>query len=721
MTLGTAQKSQASAQPQSPLLNIKDSAAFSAASPFAATLMPLLKALRWQGDLRDVAEAIPHFADSFDLVDLRNVLVLIGYESTPHKMSLEQIDARLCPCLFVEDDGDRRAYVILERNDDILTVIDQGEQFEIFLDDERRPGTAYFFTQIDPTTQFGAQNVSWFHRTLIRFRRIISHLLLMTFTINLMSAMVPLFVMTVYDKVIGNGSIGTLPYLLVGILTVLAADLVLRSLKAQLLGVTAGRIDYLLGAETLSRILSLPPAFTERSSVSAQISRIREFESVREFFTGPLAQTALDLPFSLMFIALIALLAGPVALVPVVMIIVLMVFGAIYLPRSQYLNKEAGRAANQRQDFLIEATQNLRTIKASAAEEVWRERYRQLSSQTIAAQLKSAQRASTMQTVTQAMTTISAIAVLGFGVLGVLAGSMTIGALIATMALVWRVLSPFHAAFLAYTRFDDIKKSVGQINQLMTLKPERQIDRSSLLSREFEGKIDFNRVSFRYSADTDPALIGAQFSAEVGEFVTIIGPNGSGKSTVLKLIIGLYQPQGGAISIDGLDLRQADPVMLRRQIAYVPQGADLFYGTIAQNLRLADPTASDEKLIEVTKLTGAWDVIKELPDGINTRVGDALVKQMPTGFMQRLIISRALARDAKILLLDEPATSLDHEGDKQLMELLGNLKGKITIVMVSHRPSHIRLADKVIVLHRGFIEYTGPGEQALAFASVLQP
>ncbi len=708
-------------QDDGPRLNVSDSDAFSAASPFAATLMPLLKALHWHGDLRDVAEAVPHFADSFDLVDLRNVLVLLGFESTPHKIALSQIDARLCPCLFVEDDGSDRAYVILERNDDILTVIDQGDQFEITLDETKRKGTAYFFTQIDSTTQFGAQNTSWFHRTLIRFRRIIMHLLVMTLVINLMSASVPLFVMTVYDKVIGNGSVGTLPYLLAGIMVVLGADLILRTLKAQLIGVTAGRIDYLLGAETLNRILALPPSFTERSSVSAQISRIREFESVRDFFTGPLAQTVLDLPFSLMFIGIIAILAGPIALVPVVMIIVLLVFGAIYMPRTQYLSKEAGKAAVQRQSFLIEATQNLRSIKAAAAEDVWRERYRLLSSQTVAAQLKSAQRGATMQTVTQAMTTMSAVAVLGFGAMSVLAGTMTIGALIATMALVWRVLSPFHAAFLAYTRFDDIRKSVAQINQLMTLKPERQTDRASLLSRKFEGKIEFNRVSFRYSADTDPALIGAQFAVEKGEFVSIIGPNGSGKSTILKLIVGLYQPQGGAISVDGLDLRQADPVALRRQIAYVPQGADLFYGTIAQNLRLADPTASDERLIEVTKLTGAWDIIKDLPNGINTRVGDSLVKQLPTGFVQRLIIARALTRDAKILLLDEPATSLDHEGDRMLMQLLGNLKGKVTIVMVSHRPSHIRLADKVIVLHRGFIEYTGPGDQALAFASVLQP
>ena len=716
-----AQAAENTHQAESPRLNVSDSDAFSAASPFAATLMPLLKALHWHGDLRDVAEAVPHFADSFDLIDLRNVLVLLGFESTPHKMALSQIDARLCPCLFVEDDGSDRAYVILERNDDVLTVIDQGDRFEITLDETKRKGTAYFFTQIDSTTQFGAQNTSWFHRTLIRFRRIIMHLLVMTLIINLMSASVPLFVMTVYDKVIGNGSVGTLPYLVAGIAIVLGADLILRTLKAQLIGVTAGRIDYLLGAETLNRILALPPTFTERSSVSAQISRIREFESVRDFFTGPLAQTVLDLPFSLMFIGIIAILAGPIALVPVVMIIILLAFGAIYMPRTQYLSKEAGKAAVQRQSFLIEATQNLRSIKASAAEDVWRERYRLLSSQTVAAQLKSAQRSATMQTVTQAMTTISAVAVLGFGAISVLAGSMTIGALIATMALVWRVLSPFHAAFLAYTRFDDIRKSVAQINQLMTLKPERQTDRASLLSRKFEGKIEFNRVSFRYSADTDPALIGAQFTVEKGEFVSIIGPNGSGKSTVLKLIVGLYQPQGGAIAVDGLDLRQADPVALRRQIAYVPQGADLFYGTIAQNLRLADPTASDERLIEVTKLTGAWDIIKDLPDGINTRVGDSLVKQLPTGFVQRLIIARALTRDAKILLLDEPATSLDHEGDRMLMQLLGNLKGKITIVMVSHRPSHIRLADKVIVLHRGFIEYTGPGDQALAFASVLQP
>jgi len=692
---------------------------FNAASSYAAALLPLLESLNWRGNMRDVAETLPHFANSLDLTDLRNTLVALGFESEGQKLSLRHVDRRLLPVLFVRDDADQ-ALVVTAIDDESFLVIDRGERRRIPLEEANIGGTAYFFTQIDSGSAASSDaHLTWFRAAILRFKHSLRRLLWMTLFINLMSAAVPLFVMTVYDKVIGAKSVHTLPFLIGGIIVVLVSDVGIRHYRSQLLGAVAGRLDYLMGISSIGQILNLPSSFTERSTVNAQLARIKQFEAVREFFTGPLANTALDLPFSVFFLAIIAIIAGPIAFIPLVMLGLMLLFGHFWVPRSRELSTEASVAATEKQNFLAETVSNLSSIKASAAEETWRHRYRLLSSNLISCQHQVAERSSILQSMTQGLMSLSSIAVVSLGAYLVIAGNLTIGALIATMALVWRVLSPFQSGFMAYTRFEDIKKSVQQINQLMRLPVERTGQTTSLLHREYAGAITFNRVSFKYSSETDPALVGVSMKIDAGEFIGVIGTNGSGKSTILKLITGLYYPQGGTISIDGLDVRQLDPIELRRQISYVPQAAQLFYGTIAQNLRLADPTASDDQLRKATDMIGALPIIESMPDGFETRLSDGVVENLPAGFVQRLNIARAFVRPSNIVLMDEPATALDFSGDQALVKLLSDIKGKKTVVMISHRPSHIRLADKVFVLNQGFVEYVGPSDQALAFQDAL--
>ena len=201
--------------------------------------------------------------------------------------------------------------------------------------------------------------------------------------------------------------------------------------------------------------------------------------------------------------------------------------------------------------------------------------------------------------------------------------------------------------------------------------------------------------------------------------MSIIGSNSSGKSTVITLISGLYQPQGGTVTIGGVDLRQVDPQELRQKIAYVPQQAHVFYGTIAQNLRLSEPLASDQDIETAARLTGLYEMVESLPEGFETRIGDGHIEDLPPGFLQRLNIARALIRPSDIVLLDEPAQSLDYDGDQIFMDLLERLKGQRTIIMVSHRPSHIRLSDSVLVLHHGVLEFQGAPDDALTLAQKL--
>lgn len=231
---------------------------------------------------------------------------------------------------------------------------------------------------------------------------------------------------------------------------------------------------------------------------------------------------------------------------------------------------------------------------------------------------------------------------------------------------------------------------------------------------ELRGRIGVDRVSFRYGPDQDPAILGITFDVNPGELLAIIGHTGSGKSTILKLIAGMYKPQAGSLTIDELDMRQLNAMDLRRAIAYVPQETKMFHGSIAQNMRLNNVLATDEELRSAAEEAGVLNDILRLPEGFDTRIGDNKIDHLPPGFLRALSMARAFVSPARILLLDEPGASLDDESDLRFVTQLKQLHGKRTIIMVSHRPSHIRLADKVVLLDQGSVQFVGPADQGIS-------
>lgn len=682
-------------------------------SPYAACIIPLLKELGWHNYARELLEALPHFANHLELVDLRNILVTLGYDSAPKKTRLNAIQTELYPCLFVSDEGDIR--VLLEREGyKVNTFNARTNEYEI-IRPKNTSGTAYVFTDTHPSHGMTINDAgdAWFYRLLKRFKHLIFHLLSMTFLINFVALSVPLFVMVIYDKVIGAKSIETLPYLISGVAVLLATDLVLRYLRAQLLGSVAGRIDYLIGSETFRQLIFLPPVFTERSTVAAQLSRLKQFDSVRDFLTGPNAAMMLEIPFAILFISVIAILAGWLAIIPVAVVITYVIFGTFWLPYTHSKVMQSGVAKTNKQRMLMQSMDGRKEIKAIGGESIWWERFRETSGDAIMANYETFIASSILNSVSQSLMTMAGAATVGFGTLMVINGDMTIGALIATMALVWRVLSPLQGAFLSYFKFQQLKKSITQINQLMRLQVEQHSGQSSLLLANLEGQIKVDRVSFRYGPDEDPAILGVSFDVNPGEMVAICGNTGAGKSTLIKLIAGMYRPQAGSFSIDDLDIRQLDAMDLRRAISYVPQITKMFHGSIAQNMRLNNILATDDDLRRAADEAGVLDDILSLPEGFDTRIGDNTGDHMPPGFLRALSMARAFVNPAQILLLDEPGASLDDASDQRLIRQLKKLKGKHTIIMVSHRPSHIKIADKAVLMEHGSVQFAGDTETVI--------
>ncbi len=690
---------------------------FSSDCPYAACLFPLLKALGWKSVARELIEALPHFADDIDLVDLRNILVNIGYESFPMSVQLNQLQSELYPNIFVAKSGE--VYVLLERTNGDIKYFDALQQKIVCRPEQQLTisGTAYLFT--DKNATHGLPNSAdissnWFGDLTARFQKLIIHLFGMTFVINIVALLVPLFIMVIYDKVIGTKSLNSLPLLLSGVAILIVTDLVLRFLRAKILGSVAGRMDYLIGVETFKKLLYLPPINIERSTVSAQLAQLKQFDSIRDFFTGANASIVLELPFVLLFLVVIAILAGPIALVPLLMVFAYIIVGFLLIPNINRKISRSGKARTNKQRMLLQTLSGRKEIKSIGGESVWWERFREVSGEAIMSNYDTFVINSIMHSVAQAMMMFTAVAVMSLGAIGVINGELSIGVLIATMALVWRILSPLQGAFLSISKFQQTFKSMKQINQLMKIPVEKSDFNSGLVIQDMKGNIVMDRVSFRYGADQDPALLGVSLQIKPGELVAIVGYTGSGKSTLLKSIAGMYKPQGGAIYIDGIDMRQLNIMELRRSIAYVPQHTTMFHGTIAQNMRLANGLATNAELEHAARKAGVLEEILALPDGFNTRLTDNSTEKYPPGFLRSLSIARAFVSSTKIVLFDEPGASLDFESDTRFMNQLKELKGQCTMVMVSHRPSHIRLADKVILMNQGSVQYAGDADEAIS-------
>lgn len=682
---------------------------FTAASDLAACLLPLLKALGWKGDPRNVAEALPHFANDLDLTGLRNVMATLNYSSRPERVTVDEIDPRLLPCLFLPDRD--HALVVKSNRDGHIEVFDSAAGEARVLEDPHVRGTAYFFT---PAADTGPIRGGWFRSVLDRFRPLFWQAFFVTLFLNVMSLGAPLFVMNVYDKVIGTGSIPTLLAFCIGVGIALVFDTILRSVRARILAFIGARLDNIMGNNIFQHILALPPGFTERATIGAQVARIKDFESVREFFTGPLATVFMELPFAIFYFAIIFWLGGVLALVPIIGTLCFVIGGYLVMPIVRKNVAIAGRAASRRQEFLVETLGKMRAVKLSAGEQNWLKRYRDMSARAAYGGFKNGVFASLITGGSNALIVSAGMATIAIGVLGVIDGTMTTGGLIAAMMLVWRVLSPLQTAFTLIQRIEQVRGSINQIDGLMNLKPERDPRAMVAPLKNLKGRVSFSRVSLRYSNEADPALVGVSFDVEPGEVVAVTGRNGSGKSTIIKLILGLYAPQAGSIRIDSSDIRQIDPVELRHAISYVPQVCNLYFGTIAQNLRLAMPTASDADIRWACEMADVWEEIQALPRGLDTRVGDGSVDHLPTSFVQKLSLTRAYLKRSPLMLFDEPVNGLDFDGDRQFMQAVDFFRGQSTIFMVTHRPSHLRFADRILVFDAGYLRLAGPAEEVRA-------
>ena len=677
-----------------------------------ACLVPLLTALHWPGNSRHLVEALPHLQSVDDIESLRAVLVRLNFGTDEHPAD-ETIAARIeLPCLFTIDG--RRILVLTARRDSGFEVFDSATGRSGLIGGLPIEGKVYVPKPID-SRQDLAELVrrTWSGVLLKRFRGTVVQLLVVSLIINLLALLPSLFILAVYDTAIATKSVKMLLSLLAGISIVVAAEYCFRQVRGRALAYLGARWDVITGAKALERVLYLPISFTERGPISSQITRLRQFENLRDIFSGQMAIALLDLPFILIYVVAIGFVGGPLIWAPLVLIACYAVLGGVTLPVMRRRYAMVGESRQRILRLMMETVTKHRAIKESGAEAIWLDRVKKVAWESAHRHHSSEQLNLNVMSITQTLSSIAGLATLFVGLDLVILGNLSVGGLISTMAIVWRFMSPVQSAFLNFNRFQQVSNAFRQANQLLRMPPEREPGALPQLFRNFRGNVAMSRLSFRYTQTSDPALNGVSLRVPPGQLVAITGPSGSGKSTLLRLIAKLYLPQGGNIQIDGVDIRQIDAGELRQNLAYVPDFFDFFHGTVAQNLRLAAPMATEADLQKACVEARIQDFAATLPQGMETWLKSDLAAKLPAGLKQRIMLARAWVKNAPVYLLDEPVNNLDRVGEEALLKKLEALRGKATVIMVTHRPSHMNIADRVIYMQEGQVQFDGKPDQIL--------
>ena len=363
--------------------------------------------------------------------------------------------------------------------------------------------------------------------------------------------------------------------------------------------------------------------------------------------------------------------------------------------------------------LLFELTDKLRTIRNASAETIWLARYAESLAAYQRSRVNNLQLNSHLQSITNALVALAGILTLAIGALRVMDGAMSLGALIAAMIVVWRVLVPIQIVSLNIARLKQTLSTVRQINDLVRLGTERENEVPPTLSRRLTGQLFASGVYLSLDAQQEPQLRGVNLEVKAGEIVAITGPSGSGKSTLLKVILGLYPQYMGTVRLGGLDLRQLHPAEARAAIGFASQQLAFFYGSIAANFRFACPSATDADIIAALAAVGVSLPNPALPEGLETRISGTDARSLSQGWLCRLSIARALVKKPAILLLDDPGSGLDQAGDAAFMAHLEVLRGKSTVLWVTARPSHMRMADRVVEMRGGMVVADGKPEAVI--------
>lgn len=552
---------------------------------------------------------------------------------------------------------------------------------------------------------------NWFLKAFRDSRHIYAEAIAATIAINVLALAMPLFSMNIYDRVLPNAAEATLWALAIGVMIAIGFDFLIRTLRAHFVDAASRRADVKLSALIYGRLLgarlSLRP-----SSAGVRANTMREFETLREFFNSATLTAFGDLPFLILFLGVIWVVAGPLVFVVAAAIPIVLIAGWLTQRALHRLILSSFQETAQKNAVVVETIVGMEAIKAAGAESWAAQKWERSVAEHIRTGLEIRRVSNLGQHVVQAIQTLVQVVVVIAGFYLVAAGQITMGALIAATILSGRALAPLAQSAMLLARLNQARIAYQSLNEIVTAPQERTPGAAYLSKTDFEGRVTFENVGFVYAEEAPPALAGFNAVIKPGERVAFLGGIGSGKTTALKLVQALYVPDSGRVLIDGISVSQIDPALLRRNVGLLLQGADLFHGTIRENITIGMPGATDSEILKAAHAAAALDWITRLPQGFDTLLRERGAG-LSGGQRQSVALARALLGRPKVLLLDEPTSDMDGRTEQTVINRLRADIEDRTLILVTHRPALLELVDRIIVLEQGRKLEDGPKAEVL--------
>lgn len=535
--------------------------------------------------------------------------------------------------------------------------------------------------------------------SLVRLAWLRPQILFASLALNLLALGLPIVILQIYDRIIPHNAADTLVLLIAGLAMVLALDAMLRITRHYLINWWAAKFGHTVGVWSFSRLINTDLSSFEADATGTQLRRFGAVEVLRDFYSGQALVALIDLPFVFLFLGLIAMIGGPLVAVPIA---ALLLAGFTI----SYAGHKLGTSLSERQEtddrrysFLIEVLSGIQTVKGLGMEMLLARRHERLQESSSAGTCQSTERAIMIQSLGElfGQLTIGGVAV--FGSLMVLDGGMTMGALAACMLLGGRTMQPMIGAINAWKQFQSAMLAQSHLREVAEIDSVEMSEGKEL--QEFSGAIELRSLSFRYPGAEHNVFENIDLKIEPGETIAISGNTGGGKSTLLLCIMGILQPQNGAVLFDGHDRKALSRATLRNKLAYLPEQAELFDGNILDNLTAFQPERYFDEAVALSSALGLGKVFAHLPDGLETRVDDGGSNILPRGIRQQIAVVRAIVGNPRVVLFDEANAALDVQSDKRLIDLLSARLKACTTILVTHRPSVARLADRCFELRDG--------------------
>ena len=647
--------------------------------------------------------------------DLLQAAKLIGLKAKAVRSTVAQLAQTPLPALALMNDG--RVVLLAQCDGQRVLFMDPGavdatsptiEPLSVF--QTQWSGKLMLATsRASLTGELAKFDFSWFIPSIVKHRKLLGEVLLVSTFLQLFALVSPLFFQAVMDKVLVHQGLTTLDVLVLGLVVVVVFESVLTVLRSYIFSHTTSRIDVELGSRLFRHLLSLPLAYFGARRIGDSVARVRELENIRSFLTGNAITLVLDVVFSIVFIAVMFAYSVQLTLIVLVSLPLYVGLSLLIMPvlRARLDEKFARGAENQA--LLVETVSGIQTVKASALEPSVAKRWDDQLAAYVSASFKTQNLASWGHEGINLIGKLIGAATLWWGARLVIDQQLSVGQFIAFNMFAQRVAQPIMRMAQLWTDFQQTGISMARLGDILNTRTEAPPQSAAQLP-PLKGKIQFDQVTFRYRPDAPPVISNLSLDIAPGQVIGIVGRSGCGKSTLTKLVQRLYSPEQGRLLIDSIDIALIDAAQLRRQIGVVLQENLLFNRSVRENIAITDPAAPIEAVMHAAQLSGAHDFISEMPQGYDTLVGEQ-GGGLSGGQRQRIAIARALFTNPRILIVDEATSALDYESESILQRNMAAICKGRTVLIIAHRLSSVRGAHRIIAMDKGRIVEEGSHEE----------